>query len=275
MRVTYNLVGIDTIRFSVSQDGFNRWLGKQGFTKVKVDKTLLTSRTLKKKLEKDKSIRVVKINSSYPNKLSNYLVIGKAKREDHYNIEIAGLHQPTNGLIAKGTYEVVAKLLNKYVIESVDYATDFLAVSRDVMHDRRSIARALSSEISGRYGATTYFSIGADYSSQEPMGAVWQRDTVLYWKALKERTKGVLELNNLWYRLELRVDNNPSGFRIPQHTKPKAWNKSFLMELRDSLEETPIVDAIRSLAQTDIDYKFLAEQLKYFFEGRSLRHYKG
>ena len=86
----YDLVGIDTIRFDVPQQGFRSWLKKHDFRKIKVEATPLTSRTLQRKVEIDTSIRVVKINSSYPNKLSNYIVVGKAKKKRYYTIEIAG-----------------------------------------------------------------------------------------------------------------------------------------------------------------------------------------
>ena len=66
----FNLVGIDTIRFSVSQQGFNQWLRDNGFRKVKISSTQLTSKTLKKRLEREPTLRVVKINDSYGNKLN-------------------------------------------------------------------------------------------------------------------------------------------------------------------------------------------------------------
>jgi hypothetical protein len=272
----YNQVGIDTIRFDVTEQGFRKWLKKHGFRKVKVETTPLTSKTLQRKIEQDKSIRVVKINSSYPNKLSNYLIVGKASKKRYYSIEIAGLHQPTNGKLAKETYEIIAELINKYLIESVDYAIDFLAQDNEIMNDKEAIARALSSEIAGTFDTSTYFVLGADYCDEaDPIGGAWKKDSVLYWKAQKEMAKGKSGLNSLWYRLELRIDND-TGFREPHHTKPKAWNKMFLSTLKDYvINSTPISDVVSSMSQTDEDYEFLNEQLKYFFEGRSLRYYMG
>lgn len=76
----YNLVGIDTIRFSVSRDGFNQWLkgntlGKV-FKKVRLASTPLTNERLVDRLRKEPSLRVIKINNSYANKLSNYIIVG-------------------------------------------------------------------------------------------------------------------------------------------------------------------------------------------------------
>ena len=103
----YNLVGIDTIRFSVSESGFNNWLGHNNFLKVDVSETPLTSRTLLRKVDSGEYIKVVKINASYSNKLSNYLIIEKSMQTDrHYIVSIAGLHQPTNAKTHKATYMV-------------------------------------------------------------------------------------------------------------------------------------------------------------------------
>lgn len=270
----YNQIGIDTIRFEVPEEGFRTWLKKHEFKKVKIEATPLTSGTLRRKRELDRSIRVVKINSSYPNKLSNYIVVGKGSKRRYYSIEIAGLHQPTNGNIAKGTYKIVAELLGKYLIESVDYAIDFLARDSETMNDKQAIANALSSEIVGTYSTTTYFQIGANYSNADPLGGVWKRDTVLYWKAQKESAKGTSGINNLWYRLELRIDND-TAFREPQDIKPKARNKIFFSTSKDYLDSTPISGVVGSLSQTEEDYEFLQEQLNHFFDTRSLRYYKG
>jgi hypothetical protein len=269
----YNQVGIDTIRFKVSQAGFKKWLKKHEFSREKVENTPLTSKTLVGKLQKDKSIRVIKINKSYPNRLSNYIILSNAPKR-HYNLEIAGLHQPTNGLTNKGTYEILAELLKKYLIESVDYAIDFIAKDHTII-DKKAIATALGSEISGTHFNSTYFCIGADYSGEEPLGSVWTRDSVLYHKAQKEASKGVIGLNNLWYRFELRIDNDNAIFRNPAVNKPKSINKTFLKNLKENLERTPLLVETRRLALNDIEYGYFNEQVEYFFDGRKLRHYRG
>lgn len=274
--MNYNLVGIDTIRFSVSESGFNTWLRKKDFEKVEVKDTRLKSKVLRKKVEQERYVRVVKINSSYSNKLSNYFIVTKSKViKRHYIIEVAGLHQPTNAKIHKGTYQTVKALLEKYLIESIDLAFDFLARDAHVMSDRNAIARLLGSTVSGQSFDTIYFDIGADNDDENPLGSIWDRNSLLYYKYAKE-SKPNTPLNPLWYRLEFRIDGEGrlNGFDAPSIARPKAVNKHFLENLKSDINRTPIVSTITHLAQTTSSYEYFDEQLDLFFDGRVLRHYE-
>ncbi len=279
----YNLVGIDTIRFSVSESGFNKWLERNQLEKVRVSDTPLTSSVLRSKVESGEYVRVVRINDSYTNKLSNYIIIGhhkrKVQREDetryvwikerHYLIEIAGLHQPTNTKTHKATYQVLKSLLEKYIIESVDLAFDFIARNLEIV-DGNNVAGLLHSTISGTIRGTTYFAIGA-IEGEEPLGSRWERDSLLYDKFEKEcrHTQG---LNPLWRRLEFRIDGE-APFREPLVHRPKATNKQILEGLMPYISQTPIVDTVNALAQTNISYEYLDRQLVLLFDGRVLRYY--
>lgn len=266
----YNLVGIDTIRFSVSQQGFNKWLKMNGFKKVKIDMTPLGSRTLKKRLEKEPTLKVVKINESYGNKLSNYITMAEhtTKLGRHYIIDIAGLHQPTNGEVHAGTYRVLKKLLERYKIHEIDLAYDFLAKNFEIMQDTKLIAQILGSEVAGTSFTSTYFAIGADSTDYELASSIWSKDAVLYWKHQKE-TAG----NPLWYRLELKIDDDVAIFREVATQKLKQVNMNFLENIADYIDSTAVKTTLDFLSETIASHEFLNQQLLLLRDGRALRHY--
>lgn len=268
----YNLVGIDTIRFSVSQRGFKEWLGKQGFSKVKVSATPLTSRTLMKRVEREPSLRVIKINDSYGNKLSNYITVTEhaTKKGRHYLIDIAGLHQPTNGAVNIGTYRVLKKLLERYKVHEIDLAYDFIAKNSEVTQDKTVIAQMLGSQIAGTSFTSTYFAIGATSTDYELASSIWSKDAVLYWKHSKEQ-----QGNPLWYRLELKIDDDVAIFRDVQTQKLKQVNMNFLENIAEYINNTAVRTVLDYLSETSTSYEYLDEQLRLLRDGRALRHYKG
>lgn len=271
----YDLVGIDTIKFTVSTKAFNKWLKSKGLFKVKVADTLLTSRTLIKRVAKEPFVRVVRLNDSYGTKLSNYLIVTQSitgKRKQHYQIELAGLHQPTNGGTHINTLRIINELVKKYDIKSVDYAMDFLAHYK--LSDPQVVANLLHSEFTKRVQSTYYYDIGADYSGEEPMGSSWMRDSLLYWKYMKEKYKHTEKLEELWYRLELRVDNNESMWRkldVEIAGTVIKSNKSFLEWLRGYIEPA-MREMFATLSQTNHNYELLEVQIKQFTDARALRY---
>ncbi len=263
-------MGIDTIRFSVSQQGFNAWLRDNNFKKVKISASQLASKTLMKRLEREPSLRVVKINDSYGNKLSNYIIVAehKTKRGRHYLIDIAGLHQPTNGNIHVDTYRVLKRLIERYKIHEIDLAYDFLAKNHEIMQDKSVIAKMLGSKIAGTSFTSTYFAIGADGSDYELASSIWSKDTVLYWKCSKEK-----QGNPLWYRLELKIDDDVAIFRDVKTQKLKQVNMNFLEAIVSYIDGTAVRTALDYLSQTSSSYEYLHKQLKLLRDGRVLRHY--